>query len=257
MLAFQVNEKRPESYAVRPPIEMERLKNDTTVLPALFAEMRRRGVILDATVHTFFEADLTKKPDAPSRGPIGAQITAAAYQAGVAISSGTDFVPAGDDPYPGLQTEMEDLVAKAGLAPADVIRAATSIAARALKLDDQMGTLAPGKLANLVIVSGNPLDGIGAFRSVVLTIKRGHAYPGPITGSLTPSSSARISEPHEDDLRRPPARPAAIHRLGRICRRGICPRGRDQVARTTIGPPSRSARHQCARRPGKPESRGR
>ncbi len=177
MLAFQVNEKRPESYAVRPPIELERLKNDTTVLPALFAEMRRRGVILDATVRTFFEADLTKKPDAPSRGPIGAQITAAAYKAGVAISAGTDFVPAGDDLYPGLQTEMENLVAKADMTPTDVIRAATSVAARALKVDDQMGTLTSGKLANLVIVSGNPLDDIAALRSVVLTIKRGRAYP--------------------------------------------------------------------------------
>jgi imidazolonepropionase-like amidohydrolase len=40
-----------------------------------------------------------------------------------------------------------------------------------------MGTLAAGKLANLVIVSRNPLDDIKALREVVLTVKRGRAYP--------------------------------------------------------------------------------
>jgi imidazolonepropionase-like amidohydrolase len=177
MLAYQVNEKRPDSYATRFPVDAQRLRDDTTVLPALFAEMRRRGVILDATVHTFFEADLHKKPEAPSRGPVGAQVTAAAGKAGVAISAGTDFVPPAGDAYPGLQTEMETLVREAGMSPADVIRAATSVAARTLKAGDRMGTLAPGKLANLVIVSRNPLEDITALRDVVLTVKRGRAYP--------------------------------------------------------------------------------
>ena len=177
MLAYQVNEKKPASYAVHPPLDVQRLRDDTTALPALFAAMRQKGVILDATVHTFFEADAHKKPDAPSRGPIGARMAAAAYQAGVALSAGTDFVAPADDPYPALQKEMETLVSEVGMTPADVIRAATSIAARALKADDQMGTLAPGKLANLVFVSRNPLDDIKALRAVVLTVKRGRAYP--------------------------------------------------------------------------------
>jgi imidazolonepropionase-like amidohydrolase len=177
MLAYQTNARRPNSYGARFPVNAQQFQNDTTVLPALFADMRRRGVILDATVHTFFESDLHKKPDAPSRGPIGAQVTAAAYKAGVAITAGTDFVPPADDAYPGLQTEMETLVREAGMSPADVIRSATSIAARALQTGDQMGTLAPGKLANLVIVSRDPLADITALREVLLTVKRGRAYP--------------------------------------------------------------------------------
>jgi imidazolonepropionase-like amidohydrolase len=177
MLAYELNPTGSLSYHTKPAIDVAKLKADTTVLPAIFAEMIRRGTILDATVHTFFEADLHKKPEAAARGPVCALVTAAAYRAGVAISAGTDFVPAAADAYPGLQTEMETLVRDAGLTPADVIRAATSVAARALKADDRMGTIAAGKLANLVIVSRNPLTDITALREVVLTVKRGRAYP--------------------------------------------------------------------------------
>ena len=177
MLAYQVSAKRPESYGGRFPVDLAELKADTRVLPALFADMRRQGVILDATVHTFFESDQNAKPDAPKRSPVAVIVTAAAYKAGVAISAGTDFVVPADATYPALQQEMETLVHEVGMTPADVICSATGIAARALKADDQMGTLAPGKLANLVFVAGNPLEDIKALRSVVLTVKRGRAYP--------------------------------------------------------------------------------
>ena len=177
MLAYELNPTGSLAYHTKPAIDPAKLAADQTVLPAIFADMIRRGTILDATVHTFFESDLHQKPEAPARGPICAQVAAAAYRAGVAISAGTDFVPKSDDPYPGLQTEMETLVRDVGMTPADVIRAATSVAARTLKADAEMGTLAPGKLANLVFVARNPLTDISALRTVVLTVKRGHAYP--------------------------------------------------------------------------------
>ena len=177
MLAYEFNDLSGASYQQRPAPDLARVNADTTVLPALFAEMKRRGTILDATVHTFFEFDQHAKPDTPKRSPLSVQITRAAYQAGVAISAGTDFTPTADDTYPALQTEMETLVRDVGLAPADVIRAATSIAARTFKAEADMGALTAGKLANLVIVSRNPLDDIKALREVVLTVKRGRAYP--------------------------------------------------------------------------------
>jgi imidazolonepropionase-like amidohydrolase len=179
MLAYALLEKRPGSYRESRgfAIDPVRLRDDTTVLPGLFAEMKRRGVILDATVHTFFESDRHKKPEAPVRGPICARVAAAAYQAGVALSAGTDFTPTPEDTYPALQTEIETLVREVGLTPADAIRAATATAARALKADDQMGTVTAGKLANVVIVARSPLDDISALREVVLTLKRGRAYP--------------------------------------------------------------------------------
>lgn len=176
MLAYQLIPTASLNYHTRPKISAEQLRDDTTVLPALFAEMIKRGTILDATVYTFYQSTPPNVAEKFARGPLCAQITAAAYRAGVPISAGTDFTPPATDAYPALQMELETLVREVGLTPADAIRAATSVAARALKADDRMGTLAPGKLANLVIVARNPLDDITALREVVLTVKRGRAY---------------------------------------------------------------------------------
>jgi imidazolonepropionase-like amidohydrolase len=64
----------------------------------------------------------------------------------------------------------------AGMPPADVIRSATTVGARTLGQDKEMGTVEPGKLANLVFVAKNPLDGAEAFSTVVLTVKRGSPF---------------------------------------------------------------------------------
>jgi imidazolonepropionase-like amidohydrolase len=56
------------------------------------------------------------------------------------------------------------LMAKAGMAPSDVLRATTLEAARLLGVDDQLGTVEEGKLADVVVVAGDPLEleGLGA-----------------------------------------------------------------------------------------------
>jgi imidazolonepropionase-like amidohydrolase len=40
-----------------------------------------------------------------------------------------------------------------------------------------MGTITPGKLANMVVLSANPLEDVRNMRSVVLTVKRGREFP--------------------------------------------------------------------------------
>ena len=122
----------------------------------------------------------------------------------MAISAGTNFTPAAEDTYPGLQTEIETLVRDVGMTPSDAIRAATSTAARAFKADGEMGTLTAGKLANLVIVSRNPLDDITALREVVLTVKRGRAYPR--SDYHQPSAEALGTHSSHTVRRWPPAR---------------------------------------------------
>jgi len=61
-------------------------------------------------------------------------------------------------------------------APMDAITSATSIAAEALRLGDQIGTVAPGMQADLVAVEGNPLEDITAVRRVVFVMKAGKVY---------------------------------------------------------------------------------
>ena len=55
--------------------------------------------------------------------------------------------------------ELAALV-KAGLSPLQAIVSATKIVSQTMMMDDKVGTLEPGKLADIVIVNGNPLDDI-------------------------------------------------------------------------------------------------
>jgi imidazolonepropionase-like amidohydrolase len=58
-----------------------------------------------------------------------------------------------------------------------VVQAATLNGAKAAGQEKDMGTIEPGKLANMVVLEKNPLDDVGNFRSVVLTVKRGREFP--------------------------------------------------------------------------------
>ena len=56
------------------------------------------------------------------------------------------------------------------------LKTATINAARALRVEDRLGTVEPGKLADLVIVTGNPIDDIRNTRNVHTVIKAGEVY---------------------------------------------------------------------------------
>ncbi|WP_439584903.1 amidohydrolase family protein [Dyadobacter bucti] len=63
------------------------------------------------------------------------------------------------------QREMELLV-DSGLSPAQVISAATLENARFFRIDDRLGSIEKGKIADLILVKGDPLKDIGAFRNI-------------------------------------------------------------------------------------------
>jgi imidazolonepropionase-like amidohydrolase len=78
----------------------------------------------------------------------------AAITAGVKIAMGTD-APV----YPhGKNLRELELLVRAGMKPAQALHAATLSAAKLMGLDDELGTLEPGKLADLVITDGDALD---------------------------------------------------------------------------------------------------
>jgi imidazolonepropionase-like amidohydrolase len=58
----------------------------------------------------------------------------------------------------------------------DILRAATIVPARIMKLDKERGTIEPGKLADLILVDGRPDEKIGDIRRVTLTVKGGVMY---------------------------------------------------------------------------------
>jgi imidazolonepropionase-like amidohydrolase len=74
---------------------------------------------------------------------------------------------------------VEDMICRvneAGQKPLDAITSATSLAAESMQLGDSIGTIAPGKLADLMAVSGNPLEDITAMRRPVFVMKGGRVY---------------------------------------------------------------------------------
>lgn len=59
------------------------------------------------------------------------------------------------------------------LSTREVIEAMTTNAARYLEIDDSLGTLEPGKIADLVLVDGNPLEDLSVLDEVVMVVKQG------------------------------------------------------------------------------------
>ena len=100
------------------------------------------------------------------------ELTGLLYRAGVPLLAGTDtpepFVPPGCS----LHQELEMLV-ESGLSPAAALAAATINNARAINQQDRLGTVAPGKLADLVILTADPTSDIRNTRRIQAVIRGG------------------------------------------------------------------------------------
>ena len=92
------------------------------------------------------------------------------YDAGVPIVAGTDALPGF-----ALHRELE-LYAEAGIPAGEVLRIATLGAARVMKRDAELGSIAPGKLADMILIDGDPTRRIGDVRRVSLVVKDGNVY---------------------------------------------------------------------------------
>lgn len=102
-----------------------------------------------------------------------------AAAAGIKITVGTDIVMADMDFCP-IHTEMEMMV-RFGYGEMNTICAATRVAAEALGKESILGTLERGKLADFVVVDGNPLSNISALRNVQMVVKEGRVeIPVPV-----------------------------------------------------------------------------
>jgi imidazolonepropionase-like amidohydrolase len=96
------------------------------------------------------------------------------YKAGVPLLAGTDAPEPYCPPGYALHQEMELMVAS-GVPPAAVLRAATIEAARALRQEDRLGSVAAGKAADLVILDADPTADIRNTRKVARVIRGGIA----------------------------------------------------------------------------------
>jgi imidazolonepropionase-like amidohydrolase len=98
-----------------------------------------------------------------------------AVEAGVNIAMGTD---SGVGPH-GENAEELALMVENGMSPMQALLATTIRAAELLRMQDRIGTVEPGKLADLVLVDGDPLDDIGVLQDrnrIVMVMKAGAIY---------------------------------------------------------------------------------
>jgi len=95
-----------------------------------------------------------------------------AIRSGVRIAFGTD---SGVGPH-GINAREFKLMVDAGMAPVDAIRSATVNAADALGRSDSIGTIEPGKDADLIAVSGDPITDVARLQAVDFVMRRGAVH---------------------------------------------------------------------------------
>jgi imidazolonepropionase-like amidohydrolase len=159
---------------------------------------------VDVTLATF-EGMFTGRPKqvSPDYAPIldrlPAQIQRGAYTGGLAVTAANDQtyrdsyaamlkmtkrlydagvpVLAGTDATAGIMLHRElELEVKAGIPPLKALQNATFVAATVLKQQDQLGSIEPGKLADLVLVEGDPGTNISDIRRCRIVMKGGAVF---------------------------------------------------------------------------------
>lgn len=163
-----------------------------------------RGVVVDPTAGTFEELFLARPGRIPEAWAgvadrLPPQVRRGLLAGGLPVPEGADAtyrasfgailrmvrllhekgvrIVAGTDGFAGFTLPRElELYAKAGIPPAEVLQIATLGAASVAHLSDDLGTIAPGKRADLILVDGNPAERISDVRKVSLVVKNGVVY---------------------------------------------------------------------------------
>lgn len=170
------------------------------------ALLKSKEIVSDPTVGIFYTDTMTRTGDIASTGfaevadwlppqvrrtlttgglPLGPGLdakyraSAQAYLDMIALlhSNGIRIVAGTDDILPGFDLIHElELYAQAGIPAPQVLQAATIVPARVMHMDDALGSLRAGKLADAILVNGDPLGSIARLRSVETTFKGGVMY---------------------------------------------------------------------------------
>jgi imidazolonepropionase-like amidohydrolase len=142
-------------------------QNGTYYVPTILAG---NWVAEQAKIDGFFPELV--RPKAAAIGPTIKETFAKAYKAGVPIVFGTDTGVSAH----GDNAQEFALMVEGGMPPMEAIRSSTSVAAEFLGIADRHGSLEAGKQADIIAVSGNPLDNIRLMENVTFVMKGGRIY---------------------------------------------------------------------------------
>lgn len=172
----------PLHYSDRVPARSayDSVPPDGPAMEALYAKMKAQNTVFDATLSILPRFEAATGPSFGLADPRRAaqwayDATRAAHAAGVTISAGTDgmMTSGSRDSLPALHGEMELLVTRAGFTPLEAITAATLNSAMAIGVAAKLGTVAPGKLADLVVLDADPAAEIRNTRSIAFVVRGG------------------------------------------------------------------------------------
>lgn len=146
-----------------------------TQLRQLFQDMVRRGTLFEPTL-LVMQMNAPPGTDAAALDTLpfwAVRAARTAHAAGVPIVAGTDAIGA---ETPNLHSELQLLVRQVGMTPLEALRAATVNAARALGAQDSLGRVAPGMLADLVVLRADPSEDIRNTQTIELVVRGGRVY---------------------------------------------------------------------------------
>lgn len=177
-------------------LESERVKS-------FLALLKEKSTVADPTLGTFeevyvdrvgvvrrsFAAVAERLPPTVQRGLLGGSVApkgkeeryAKSYEwmKGIVKALHDNGIPivAGTDAMAGFALHRElELYVEAGIPAVDALRSATIVPARVMKREKELGTVAPGKLADVILIDGDPTADIRNVRRVVLTVRDGLVY---------------------------------------------------------------------------------
>ena len=147
---------------------------NSTKINEMINALVKNKVPVDPTL-SIYEAMLKDDPQNQHLWSKVLQLTKILYDHGVTIMSGTDIPNFGLIPGTSLHHELELLV-KAGINPLNVIKIATSNAAEALGILDDVGTIEAGKQADMIILNANPIRNIRNIGAIEGVIEDGQVF---------------------------------------------------------------------------------